>query len=148
MSILFVSLVGIMIVAATSFGTQVMWMHTTRAQMEKERRSTARVELKGAIEGFVEAAKAVELLAEQRFRGEPVPSGAGADNSRMRLTQCYLDVLCTPTLQAATNTHAEKLSDGLWEEMPQQRDFQKYILAARREFLGIAREELRRPEYS
>ena len=147
MSTLVVSLIAIGIVAATSFGTQLMWMRTTRAQIKKEQQAAARAELKAAIEGFIQAAKVVELLTEQRFFGHRPPKGAPSSSTEMWLRQSFLDILCSSGLQTATFDYALLLGGGLWDEPCPGKDFEPYIQPARTTFLRAARAELLRPEF-
>ena len=142
-----VTFIGIFIVAVTSFTTQLMWMRTTTAQMRRDHRVAARAELIEALRGFIEAAKVVELIAEQRFLGRAVPKGSGNDTRQMWTQYTFVDIIVSDGLQKLAYIYALRLSNCMWKEMPERVEFEDFIGSARGEFLRAVRVELKRPEF-
>ena len=120
-----------------------MWTRAARAQAKAERSAARRDEQKKALADFLEVAQAMEREAQERFRGGNVSRDAGTTSDRMWLMQRFVDIIAgTAALRDATYHYAERLSDAVWEEVPGDRDFQKYVGELRFGFLQAARREL------
>ena len=136
-------LAGVVIGACGSLGAQAMWARATRAQTEVERSEARRSEQKKALGDFLEAAQAVERVAQHRFSSGEVRDDADTTSNHMWLMQKFVDIIAgTAALRKATFDFAQRSSDAVWGEMPVDRDLQHYLGDLRYGFLQAARREL------
>jgi hypothetical protein len=140
------SLAGVAIGAAGSFGVQWFTSRTTAAQARAKRLADLREERKAAILQFLDTAQVVERLAERRYAHEQLVDPESSTHL-MWFLQKALELVATETLRHAARDYAWRLNEAVYKELPVDKDIWAFLAEQREPIMSAARVELDVPTF-